>query len=520
MNEPINFAADLGRDVFTWCLRTNASACVLLLVAIAADLLFARRVSAAWRILLYVPALLRVLIPASVALSLPMPAALPAPAAPLPAFTVLLVAPSNIASSVAPPTAETSPLFAVCGVAYLFVAATLAVRWLNDARGIRRTVREASPSQFGPRVLVSSHAGPMVAGVLKPRILVPTWLAGAETLPLILAHEHAHVSRRDPALAASLRLLCTIAWPILPVWIASSRIRALMEQACDERALSAHAACRQEVQLTYAKALIDVASRSTRATWTLAFGGSLSSRILALRHARRWRAMPQLLAIMSVATVLIGCAVVKPGSPRQTSRAQQPAPQTSMAITSQPDAPQPDAPQPESEPVGDSTPQTRGSLFGLSVAPVDVIQPMVMLPVDEDFHVSVRIIDGELAMESDEPAGESISVLDRAQLGVVLEATTSARVIAWPRLAVAVSQPAEVRMTLDDVGLVFNVVVYPSPAGMVNASVSYSEGSKYQFAPHTVRTKETDAMIIRIPATDNASSRTLVITIERPSEGC
>lgn len=520
MNELITLAADLGRDACTWCIRTNASTCVLLLVAIATDLLLARRVSAAWRTFLYAPSLVRVLIPASVTLSLPMPGSLAAPAAPMPDFTVLLVAPSTIASSITPPSAATSPLFVACGLVYLGIAAALGVRWLNEARAIRQTVRDASPSSLGPRVLISSHAGPMVAGVLKPRIIVPKWLIDAETLPLILAHEHAHVARRDPILAALLRLLCTIAWPILPVWIASSRIRALMEQACDQRALSAHAACPQEVQLTYAQALIEVASRSTRGTWTLAFGGSLSSRILALRHARRWHATPQLLAIMSVATAMIGCAVVKPGT------AQQPAAQPAIALTSEPATSEPATIQPEtshpeaSKPAREDEPRTRPSTYGLSVAPVDVVQPLVMLPVDEDFLVNVRILDGDLAIESIASDGETISVLDREQLEAAINATTSARVIAWPRVAVGVSQPAEVRMTLDDVGFVFNVVVYPSPEGTVIASVSYSEGSAYQIAPHTLRTKETDATIIRIPAIDAAASRTLIITIERPRNDC
>lgn len=515
MNELITLAADLGRDACTWCIRTNASTCVLLLVAIVADLLLARRVSAAWRIFLYAPSLVRVLIPASATLSLPMPGSLAAPAAPMPDFTVLLVAPSTIASSITPPSPGTSPLFAAGAVVYLIVAAALGVRWVKEARAIRQTVHDASPSSLGPRVLISSHAGPMVVGVLKPRILVPKWLVDADTLPLILAHEHAHVARRDPFLAALLRLLCTIAWPILPVWIASARIRALMEQACDQRALSAHAACRQEVQLTYAQALIEVASRSTRGTWTLAFGGSLSSRILALRHAKRWHAMPQLLAIMSVATAMIGCAVVKPDT------AQHPAEQPAMALTSEPATSQPQTSQPEtSDPAPEATPRRRDSAYGLSVAAVDVVQPMVMLPVDEDFLVNVRIMDGDLALESIDPDGEAISVLDREQLEAALNANTSARVIAWPRVAVGVSQPAEVRMTLDDVGFVFNVVVYPSPEGTVIASVSYSEGSAYQIAPHTLRTKETDATIIRIPATDAATSRTLIITIERPKDDC
>lgn len=521
MNNAFATIARLGHDLYDWSLATILETGTLLALAVAADLLLAKRVRPAWRIALYLPIFLRLILPTGLALHVPIWVA-PAPAStPISTLVTAHASVAPFAASVEPLQSSPNMLAIACAAIYLMGVVILTSRWFKDSRTLTRTLRDAARHPTEPLVIIARSAGPMVVGVLTPRIVIPAWLLSSSALPLILEHERAHITRRDPALAAALRLACTLAWPIIPIWIASARVRSLMEQACDERALCAHGPRQREVIMTYADALIHVAHRSSRRAGALAFGGSVAARISALRHDHQWRTAPQLLMVLSVATLLIGCAVVKPGA---TEHANETSPitvntQANVPPSDQPASPEADAPhQTQSDAESDSA--LRRTARALSVSPEDVIQPLVMLPVDEDFLVNVRILDGDLAIKPDDADSDAISSIDREQLEEVLDATSSVRVIAWPRVAVAVSQPAEVRMTLDDVGFVFNIVVYPSPEGTVIASVSYSEGSAYQIAPYTVRAKETDATIIRIPATDAASSRTLMITIERPRDDC
>lgn len=521
MNDALAAIARLGHDLYNWSLATILETAILLALAVAADLLLAKRVRPAWRIALYLPIFLRLILPTSLALHVPIWVAPAHASTPVSTFVTAHASAAPVAASVEPLQSTPSMRATAFAAIYLLGAIFLAMRWFKDTRAIARTLRDAAPHPTDPLVNIANSAGPMVVGVLTPRIIIPAWLLSSNALPLILAHEHAHITRRDPALAAAMRLACMLACPIIPIWIASARVRSLMEQACDERALCANGPRQREVIMTYADALIHVARRSSRRAWTLAFGGSVAARISALRHDHQWRTAPQLLMVLSVATMLIGCAVVKPGA---TEHANATSPitvntQANVPPSDQPAESEADAPH-QTHSDAESYAAFRRTTRALSVAPEDVIQPLVMLPVDEDFLVNVRILDGDLAIKSDTPDSETISILDHEQLEAALNTNTSAHVIAWPRVAVAVSQPAEVRMTMDNIGFVFNVVVYPSPEGTVIASVSYSEGTAYQIAPYTVRAKETDATVIRIPATDAASSRTLIITIERPRDDC
>lgn len=509
-----HIAIPFGESLLSWCLATNLSTLALLLIAAIADVALARRVQAAWRLCLYLPVLLRVIIPAGASLTLPVLTPMPI-AQPVQTNRAISLSLTPDTRPAPPETSVSRSLpHAAFGVAYLVGLGLLLAKWTRHIRHVSRVLKGSTPSNE-PGVFISPHAGPMVAGVLHPKIIVPRWLIGEQTLSLVMAHERAHVSRRDPVLALIMRLVCTFAWPIVPVWIVASRVRALMEQACDERALRTHGARRQEDIMSYANALIDVAARSSRRAWTLAFGGSLAARILALRNERHWRSAPQAALVASIATILVGCSVVKPGP----ARVAQPEPATTVTSNATPGEPVASGTA-SVDPAQAASREHNSGNWGLRVAPEDVVQPLFMLPAQEQFLVNVRIMDGDLPIDWPE-SGDSIAMIDRQSLQVAIDAAASSRVIAWPRITVGVSEPAEVRMTWDKVEFAFNVVVYPSTPGTVTASVSYTEGTQYQLAAHTLKSKESEASIIRIPAASaDGASRTLVITIERPTDDC
>ena len=135
----------------------------------------------------------------------------------------------------------------------------------------------SSPTVPGHRVVPSDHLFSFVAGFVRPKIWVASALQdalAADQLAVVLAHERAHVERRDPLRAAT---AATLSWPLWP-----SVRRAILEelalaseQACDEAA-----ALRLGDRLRVAEAILAVerlvrrASTSSVPSSASAFGGS------------------------------------------------------------------------------------------------------------------------------------------------------------------------------------------------------------------------------------------------------
>ncbi len=89
------------------------------------------------------------------------------------------------------------------------------------------------------RVLAASDAGPAVAGLLQPRIVVPTWLLQAPESQQrdVLAHERSHLEAGDPRLIAlAMTLLVLMPWNLL-LWWHFRRLRRAIEVDCDARVL-------------------------------------------------------------------------------------------------------------------------------------------------------------------------------------------------------------------------------------------------------------------------------------------
>jgi TonB family protein len=242
----------------------------LLLVAAVADKLLERRVSAARRLFLYLPVLARPL----------LPLAWESPVGLMPPQTI--VADPEVVQGLAATSDRTWWLALV----YLLGVVALLARW--------------------------------VAGVLRPRVVLPVALGG-EGLTLVLRHESAHVARRDPLLGAVLQIVCIVAWPLLPVWFAARRMRALMELASDERAL---AGSDGGLRRRYGELLLELADPEPRLAG-LAFGSALRARLRALAWPRRWPVPLQatLVTVSALGALALACS----GSPSPTAPDDPPA---------------------------------------------------------------------------------------------------------------------------------------------------------------------------------------------------
>jgi hypothetical protein len=200
-------------------------------------------------------------------------------------------------------------------VGYLVVVAILLGRWSFARLTLARALRGArlarpSLSALAPTTILEHDAlGPLMTGLWRPRIVLPSSLidaADADTLACVLAHEAAHVARRDQWLMALCQLACAVAWPIVPVWIAAARLRTLIELAADERALAGAAGLQRR---RYGEVLLALAEAGPpRFAFVPSFGNGLRGRLRALASHRRWPRAVQLGLVTAVGLMLLTCA--------------------------------------------------------------------------------------------------------------------------------------------------------------------------------------------------------------------
>jgi len=200
-------------------------------------------------------------------------------------------------------------MWAVLGVALVF--AFLAVQ-----RRMRRA-RKAWPLTeiAGARVRLSPAVGPLVAGVVRPEIVVPRWILErrVEEQRMVIAHEAEHVRAHDPALlGAACVALAVMPWnPAL--WYMFSRLRLAVELDCDARVLRAGS-----TPGSYGALLIDVAERASLIrlnALALADDSShLHQRILAMKpeRARFSLARGGVAASLGLVALLAACAADMP----------------------------------------------------------------------------------------------------------------------------------------------------------------------------------------------------------------
>ena len=174
---------------------------------------------------------------------------------------VLLPAPSteslpvsHLALPIAPtPSLPVSGGAATCrGVGSLWAAGTaLLLLWLAACQWhLSRLRRQARPLTTGPAAdtlaaltprppALLTHPcvrSPFLAGIRRPAIFLPTTYEAdfdPTALRAILAHELAHLERRDNAWILAARLLSALLWPQPLLWVLCRRLDQTSEEACD-----------------------------------------------------------------------------------------------------------------------------------------------------------------------------------------------------------------------------------------------------------------------------------------------
>jgi beta-lactamase regulating signal transducer with metallopeptidase domain len=195
---------------------------------------------------------------------------------------------------------------------WLSASLLLGLRWLHGWYRLRRArVYWKEAILAGERVLVSEDLGPAVVGLVRPRVVVPSWLflGNADHQRMIVRHEVQHLRAGDQWLLAFAPVLVAL-FPWNPaLWWQLRRLRIAIELDCDARVLRGG-----EKALEYGCMLLDVAGSTTVLQPTLAALSeprtSLERRIRAMTPTRYRHALTRAASLTILCAVMIAGALV------------------------------------------------------------------------------------------------------------------------------------------------------------------------------------------------------------------
>ena len=264
-----------------------------LLFAIAlACLPFMRRASAVTRHLVCACAM-------AGALLLPLTMLAPPQAAPIRLSTITFLATS---SAVAPAGLFPMSLWKLLFMVWLGGVSLLLLRLVVGYWRLAAVLRTASP---GDGFLLSDVSVPMVAGLLRPVILMPR---SAESWPVsqraaALKHERAHMDRNDLWTSLIANLACALYWFHPLAWAVARHLRREQETACDDAVL-----CSGFEPASYAKALIATARQLTS---TNLIGCHMTQKTLKSRIARLFEnGMPRMSSPKTLRRIAVGFVAI------------------------------------------------------------------------------------------------------------------------------------------------------------------------------------------------------------------
>ncbi len=182
-------------------------------------------------------------------------------------------------------------------------------RWRVEADGLRARMGVARPV----RILVTSHPALLVTwGMIAPVILLPadarSW--SPDRIRLVLAHELAHVARRDWLIQLGAEIARAINWFNPLFWVACAQLRRESEHACDDSVLDLGVG-----GTSYASHLVDLARTFSvhGRTWlpapSIARPSTLERRVRAMLNPQVDRRPVSMTRRVQLAAVLLAVAL-------------------------------------------------------------------------------------------------------------------------------------------------------------------------------------------------------------------
>jgi bla regulator protein BlaR1 len=209
--------------------------------------------------------------------------------------------------------------------AWLAGALLVAARWLRAWRAAESITRAARPAPDLPADVRVTDADiePAVARVIRPVVLLPAALPGKlapSQLSAVIAHERAHIARRDNLFSHLQCLVESLFWFYPLVWWIGRRQVDERERACDEQVLD-----EGHDEAAYAEGILAVCRHSFAANQSLAtasaLSGDLSLRIRIILGQSRPRALGALkAAALSLATITVAAGPLAAGAVDDAAR--------------------------------------------------------------------------------------------------------------------------------------------------------------------------------------------------------
>jgi beta-lactamase regulating signal transducer with metallopeptidase domain len=204
-------------------------------------------------------------------------------------------------------------------------ASLIAARWLRAwwaAESITRAARPAPGAPTDVRI-TETDIEPAVARVFRPVVLLPAALLNRlapSQLEAVIAHERAHIARRDNLFSHVQCLVESLFWFYPLVWWIGRRQVDERERACDERVLDEghdEAAYAEGILMVCRHTFAAIHSRATAS----ALSGDLSLRIKNILGNARPHALGALkAAALSIATITVAAGPLAAGAVDDAAR--------------------------------------------------------------------------------------------------------------------------------------------------------------------------------------------------------
>lgn len=183
---------------------------------------------------------------------------------------------------------------------------------------LKKRLANARPLQDNVMICDSIET-PFVFGIIKPKIYLPEDIS-VEDMPFILAHEKAHIRRKDHLIKPLAFAALTVHWFNPLLWISFKLMERDMELSCDETAVESFS---EDVRRDYASALLNISMKQNHLSGgqVISFGeNSVKSRI---KGVLNWK-KPTVIAVSAAVLLIIAAAAVlltDGNSPKETAEA-------------------------------------------------------------------------------------------------------------------------------------------------------------------------------------------------------
>ena len=187
---------------------------------------------------------------------------------------------------------------------------------------LRRTLRTAIPLRDN-LYQSESIVSPFVLGIVRPKIYLPFHLA-QEALPYVIAHEQAHIQRKDHWWKPLGFLLLAVHWFNPLLWLAYTLLCRDIELACDERVIRGLSCAGRAA---YTQALVACSTgRRVAIAWPLTFGEvGVKERVRSVMYYKKpgfWLVSVSLAACAAAAVCFLTDPVDSTPGPDATASAQ------------------------------------------------------------------------------------------------------------------------------------------------------------------------------------------------------